>query len=85
MAAITLKRAQTVFELAATAATGDGEIELYTPVAFVPGGLNGGYDGSVGHALEDLCRLSVVLLAQSKEVVRRSDGTRLMGVLPVDA
>ena len=80
----TLEGAQSVIEFADTAAAGDGEVELYAPVACVIGSLNGGDERCIGNTFENLGCLSIVLLSQCEKGIRGSDGARLMGILPVD-
>jgi hypothetical protein len=81
----TLKRAEALVIGALATTTRDGEVELQAPVASVPSGLNGRYDGSVGNALESLLGLAIVLSTHSKNRVVRDNGTCLMSILPVEA
>ena len=80
-----LERAESVGKLTLTAATGDGEVELHVPVTFVIGCLNRRDAGGIGHALEGLRGIAAVLAAQGEIGIGRLDGTRLVGVLPVEA
>ena len=57
----TLKRTETVSEFTFSATTRHREVELYAPVSFVIGGLDGRNHGRIGHTLENLLGLSVVL------------------------
>ena len=80
----TFKRAKTFRELTTTATTRDGEVELYAPVSFIISSLKGGDDRGIGHTLEGLCDVAVVLATKCKYGVGTGDGTRLVGILPVE-
>ena len=80
----TFKRAEAIAKLTLSATARHREIELETPVAFVIGSLQRGNARSVGHTLKHLHRCTVVLAPQSKQRIVRRDGTRLVGILPVD-
>ena len=80
-----LKRAEAVAKLTGTAAARDGEVELNAPVTFIIGSLDGWDTWRIGHTLEYFGGCAIVLLAQGKDGICRFDGTRLVGILPVEA
>ena len=79
----TLERTESVFKLAHAAAARYREVELQAPFALIPCCLYGWDYGCVGNSLENLCG-AVVLLSQEEQRICRSDGSRLVGILPVD-
>ena len=76
--------AKTVAKFTFATAARYGEVELHAPVTFIISSLKGGDDRSIGHTLEGLCDVAVVLATKCKYGVGTGDGTRLVGVLPVE-
>ena len=74
-----------LIELTLAAAAGHREIELERPVVLIISSLQRGDERSVCHALEFLCRQAVVLGAERKQRISRSDGTCLLSILPVES
>jgi hypothetical protein len=79
-----LERAETVGKLTLATASRYGNVELNAPVPLVIGTLQRRDERCVGHTLESLCCLSVILATESEDGILTLDGTRLVGILPVE-
>ena len=79
------ERTKSVVELTLSATPGDREIQLPAPIALVPGSLNAGNERSISHSFESLLTIAIVFDSQTEKVVCRCDGTRLVGILPIES
>ena len=80
-----LEGTDALIELTLAAAAGHREIELERPVVLIISSLQRGDERSVCHALEFLRGQAVVLGAERKQRICRSDGTSLVCILPVES